>query len=168
MIRGGHSYWETNEDDELECYLYEIRKGLVDGLKMDDIGKLFPLPVDSGFAQKKARDKKLYRHLKQAGYEASKVGDEFRYCPIEQLTAMDLWDIFTRRSSHASGTLRNVIALIASTPIQPSFLTKTPEEAREFKLQLLKYAKLTLQGHIEYIDKVSDWIKNAEEGSKKE
>lgn len=168
MVREEHSYWETNEDDELECYLYEIRKSLADGVKIDDIGKMFPLSVDSGFAKKKARNQRLYRHLKQAGYEASKVGDEFRYCPIEQLTAMGLWDIFSRRMTHASGTLRNVIALIASTPIQPSFLTKTSEETREFKLQLLKYAKLTLQGHIEYIDKVANRIKTAEERSKKE
>lgn len=168
MIRGGHSYWETNEDDELECYLYEIRKGLVDGLKMDDIGKLFPLPVDSGFAQKKARDKKLYRHLKQAGYEALKVGDKFKYCPREQLTSTALWDICDRRRAHVSGTLRNLIELIASTPVQPSGFTKTQKEILQFKQHLLEYTKWTLQKQIDYIAKVSDWLKSREEGSSEE
>ena len=165
MITGRYN---DEAEDELEFYLNEVRSGAADGITIEDVGKMFPLQVDAGFAKKKARGTKLYRHLKQAGYEPSKVGNEFRYCPIEQLTAFELWDICIRRNIHVSGTLRNLVALIANTPVKSSCLAFTPEEIKQFKLSFLEHTKLTLERHINYINKVSDRLKNMKEGGKEE
>lgn len=163
MLRGKYS---DEAEDELELYLDEIRNVSADGVTIKDIEKMFPLQVDAGFAKKKVRGAKLYRHLKQADYEPSRVGNEFRYCPEEQLTAFELWDICTRRNAHVSGTLRNLIALIANSPVKSSCLAYTPEEIKQFKLRFLEYTKLTLERHIDYIDRVSSWLKSTEEGSR--
>lgn len=165
MITGRYN---DEAEDELEFYLHEIRNRLAEGITIKDIEKMFPLEVDAGFAKKKARNTKLYGHLKQAGYEPSKVGNVFCYSPIEQLTAFELWDICTRRGAHVSGTLRNLIALIVNTPVKSSCLAYTQKEITQFKLRFLEHIKLALEQQIDYIDKASNWLKDTEEGGKEE
>ena len=155
-------YFEPDDDEELLSQLHEMRAGLQRGLSLDDLARMFPLGVNATKAAKRARDIRIRRQLKRAGYEPCKIGNNYRYFPVEQLSDLELMGIIERRLPLIVGTTRNLLSLLASYTNNAAPDGQLTKEQKDFLKLCLYLIQISLNQSLASVDAARKWLDNPE------